>query len=175
MTLTWTEVATRIQRAQSALESGQYRITKGQSSPKMFHVWNGDPEQREAYVVRFEPNATGTCTCPDYAHREGPACKHTAMVVQSQWPTAFERWQQKVKDLCQPEQEAPASPVLSPSDVEDAVRHVVELQIQPTRQLVASLRDLADKLEQEMATLQDRLVSQAVETVCALHSETAPQ
>ena len=48
--LTWNEVSARIRRAKDAMEFGQYRLTKGQS-PSTFHVWNGDPQQEEAYVV----------------------------------------------------------------------------------------------------------------------------
>ena len=149
MGLTWNEVETRIRRAEKAMETGNYKVIKGQS-PKTFHVINGDPQQTTPYVVTFD-NATGACTCPDYANRGGPACKHTALVVLSQWPDAFERWKQKVEALC--EEEQTHAPPEAP-DLEGVIRFAVENQAQHhLAQFVAQLRQLADSLEAEIAAI----------------------
>jgi hypothetical protein len=147
MALTWTEVEARIQRARKALEAGQYEIEQvGHPTAKAaFEVRNGENAGGAPYTVAFyEDHPTGQCTCPDYQGRGGPACKHTAMVVLGQWPQQFERWQQRLRELCAPEQEPEsAAPQPDPDlarSVEQAVREAVHDALSTLEeQLVATI------------------------------------
>jgi uncharacterized Zn finger protein len=63
-----------------------------------FAVTNGEGG---AYEADFSAANTGVCDCPDFASRGRylHACKHTAAVVLSQWPAAWDRWESKVRAL----------------------------------------------------------------------------
>jgi single-strand DNA-binding protein len=114
--LTWREVEARIERAREALASGQYRVrevaptdaARPAGAVATFAVRNGRSEQGQPYTVAFYENRpSGTCTCPDFAGRGGPACKHTALVVLATWPERFARWVELVRAQCAPEEPAP--------------------------------------------------------------------
>lgn len=149
MALTWNEAEARIERARKALETGQYTIepAASPSAKAAFAVYNGENANGDPYTVTFdEAHPTGTCTCPDFRERGGPACKHTAMVVLGQWPQQFDRWQKKVRDqsLAQTIEQALAA---------------VETQAQ-CRATIAELHQLADRLDAEITAMQEKLAAE---------------
>ncbi|MBM3122387.1 MAG: hypothetical protein FJZ97_09425 [Chloroflexi bacterium] len=109
-------------RGMSALDE---RIAKARAggfkvvakTDKRFEVTNGEGS---VYEADFSGTNTGVCNCPDFASRGRylHACKHTTAAVLDQWPTAFARWEVKVRALArtsiaqlpaEPEPELPAA------------------------------------------------------------------
>ena len=137
--LTWTEVEARIERAREALGAGQYTIRVVDGLPTAeavgaiatFSVRNGDGNTPYT-VVFYETCRTGKCTCQDFKQREGPVCKHIAMVVLDKWPDRFEAWAEKVRELCAPEPEPESEPqaTVPAEQLQAAVRQAVHEALQ---------------------------------------------
>lgn len=90
------DILTRLKRAEEAIASGRYSVTKVDRST--FTVINGDGD---VYNVSFSDTGTGVCSCPDFAKRGGPVCKHIALVVRTYFPAHYERWKNKVLALAE--------------------------------------------------------------------------
>jgi len=137
--LTWSQVEARIARARQALDGGRVTIrsvdvptARAAGATATYAVRNGENAGGDPYIVAFyERTPTGVCSCPDFQATQGPACKHTAMVVLAEWPNSLGRWKARVRTLCASAPErAPApqpEPQIAPpaADVETMIRQVV--------------------------------------------------
>ena len=155
--------------------AGGVKITV--KADKVFVVTNGSGH---AYEVSFLQAPTGVCACEDFMARGKylHACKHTAVVVLTQWPDNFDRWEARIRAMAEESVRAlPADP--EPSPVPETAPAPVAITTAPaamTQELVTAVIEAAMPLL--MALVMDALaasVSNIVQQTSALVSKPHPQ
>ena len=137
---------------------------------RKFAVTNGEGG---AYEVDFTAMNTGVCNCPDFQSRGSllHACKHTARIVLEQWPSAYERYQVKVRELAtasitakvraaeaETAQSAPAEPAPSAQPPMPVSRDLITAVVTAT--LSRAMTEVIEALEAKTAAIAEAVVAE---------------